>query len=279
MALLPTGLVSALPPEDVDVPNASFETPMAPQVSPFARPAFVAPDDDDWIQTPVPIWWTFGAEAWDQSAGVFYNAPGDFHIVNADGEQLVFLFGTPDLGITQDLAATYRIGRSYELTVALRGGSGGMPLDSPIELSLYYRDARDAIIPIATIEFLNEHSGSPTSLLDVTVELPTVQSDDPWACLPIGIRILATVGVEQKELQGGTWGIDDVRLQALAGSDIAGDLNGDAVVDLQDYFGFYQCMMGPAVAPDCCYDLADVDGDADVDLADFSVLSAAFSPR
>ena len=209
-----TGASAASRAEPISVPNHSFESPLAPTVSPFAIPAFTAPDDDDWLQTPVPGWWPATPAEWDQSAGVFFNVPGEQHITNADGDQLAYIFATPDMGVYQDLETTYEIGRSYRLTVALRGGSGGMPLGSPVEVSLYYRDGGNNIVPVAATEFLNEHSGSPTSLLDVIVDVPTVLPGDAWANQNIGVRILSTVELGEPELQGGTWGIDRVRLDA-----------------------------------------------------------------
>ena len=196
----------------ITVPNASFESPTAPQVSPFAIPAFTAPDDDDWLQTPVPGWWPATAVEWDQSAGVFFNVAGMQHITNADGDQLAYMFATPDMGIYQDLAASYEVGRSYRLAVALRGGSGSMPLDSPIEVSLYYRDGSNNIVPVAAREFLNDQASSPTSLVDIVVNIPVVLSAHAWANQNIGIMIRSTVGLAEPELQGGTWGIDHVRL-------------------------------------------------------------------
>lgn len=208
------GVAGAAP---IAVPNSSFETPEAPPVSPFAIPAYFTTTDDSWIQAPVPGWWPLTAVEWDQSLGVFLNVPGPLNITNADGDQLVFLFATPDLGISQDLAATYEEGNAYELTVALRGGSGGMPQDSPIAVTLYYRDGGDNIVPIASTEFLNDSTSSPTSLLDVSVSIPPVDAADAWFGQNIGIQIQSTVGLDEPELQGGTWGIDNVRLESLSG--------------------------------------------------------------
>lgn len=265
------------PPGKIDILDPSFETPLAPRVPPYARPAFMPPDDHDWLQTPIPMWWTYGSTAWDQSAGVFFNVPGSLHIMNADGEQVVFLFGTPDLGIYQDLGATYEPGLSYHLSVAIRGGSGGMPLGSPIEVSLYYRNNNGLQIPIAATEFLNENLGSPTSLLDVEVHTPVVSPGDAWACKNIGISILATVKLDEPELQGGTWGIDNVRLNALDGNLEPGDFDNDGIVDLQDYDYFPLCMTAPSQNVTCCNQLSDIDGDGDVDLEDFSLFIAAFT--
>jgi len=207
-----SGASTAARADVVTVPNASFESPLAPTVSPFAIPAFTAPDDDDWLQTPVPGWWPATEVEWNQSAGVFFNVPGGQHITNADGDQLAYMFATPDMGIYQDLSATYEVDRSYRLAVALRGGSGGMPLNSPVEVSLYYRDGSNDIVPVAASEFLNDQAGSPTSLVDVIVNVPVVLSAHAWANQNIGIMIRSAVELSEPELQGGTWGIDHVRL-------------------------------------------------------------------
>ena len=90
-----------------------------------------------------------------------------------------------------------------------------MPIGAPIGIQLYYRDGSNAIVPIAMTEFLNENTGSPTELLDVTALLPTVLPTDAWAGENIGIRILSTVELQEVNLQGGTWGIDNVRLTAI----------------------------------------------------------------
>jgi hypothetical protein len=66
------------------------------------------------------------------------------------------------------------------------------------------------------------------------------------------------------------WNIDDVQIWALV-PPIAADFNGDGLVTLSDHDVLCGCLAGPQVETplDCmCIDL---DGDADVDLADFAV--------
>jgi hypothetical protein len=122
------------------------------------------------------------------------------------------MFATPELGIFQDLSATYEEGRSYHLSVRIRGGSQGMELGRPIEIQLYYRDGSDAIVPIAVTEFLNDNLDSPTHLVEVTADLAEVEASDAWAGEDIGIRILSTA---TESNQGGAWDIDNVRLTAV----------------------------------------------------------------
>ncbi|RJP32680.1 MAG: M23 family metallopeptidase [Phycisphaerales bacterium] len=57
---------------------------------------------------------------------------------------------------------------------------------------------------------------------------------------------------------------------------MAGDLDGDRDIDLDDYRAFFACTNGPQrdPAPECGENVnADLDGDRDVDLADFSLLA------
>jgi hypothetical protein len=144
-------------------------------------------------------------------------------------------------------------------------------------VSLYYRDDDEVQIAIAVIEFLNENTGSPISLLDVPVMSPVVGPGDPWACRGIGIRIRSAVGLEETHLQGGTWGIDDVRLEARESEAAPADFDFDGGVDLRDYDYFRPCMTGPDHSVTCCNRRSDIDGDGDADLLDYSLLSAAFT--
>lgn len=251
---------------------------MAPRVSPFARPAFFDNGGTDgWVQADVPRWWSFGDVTWDQSAGVFYNVDGLLHIENADGEQLVFMFGTPDLGLTQVLSSTYEVGRTYELTVGVRGGSGGMPLGSPIEISLFYIDDLDATVTLAAAIYENDLLVSPTSLADVTVSLPEILAEDEWAGRNIGIAIRPDVMLEQVELQGGTWGIDNVRLVALPDVQVPGDFDGDTDVDLIDFLTLLDCLSEPGLLREAGCAATDLDGDMSVDLRDFAVFQSALT--
>ncbi|MGB0715393.1 MAG: hypothetical protein ACPGXK_05915 [Phycisphaerae bacterium] len=264
--------------EAIDVPNGSFESPLAPRVSPFARPAFYNDGGaNGWIQVAPPEWWSFGDVPWDQSAGVFFNVDGALNIENADGEQLVFMFGTPDLAIYQELDATFEQGRSYTLRVGVRGGSGGMPIDAPLEVSLYFRNEFDEITTVAATTFLNDTLGSPTALLDVEVELDTVAPDAPWAGESIGILIRPLVELDEIELQGGTWGIDNVRLEAQPDAIIIGDTDQDGDVDLIDYASWQDCLYGPDILIVGSCENRDFNDDQSVDLYDYAIFQSALT--
>jgi hypothetical protein len=72
---------------------------------------------------------------------------------------------------------------------------------------------------------------------------------------------------------------------AHAGQCLAGDLDIDGDVDLDDYAVFTACLAGPEVSPNPsppvsqseCQGVFDLDHDADVDLADFSIFSLSFT--
>jgi hypothetical protein len=144
------------------------------------------------------------------NTGVFANTqPGSSdHIVNAHGSQLAFLASQAGNALKQDLAATYKIGCDYQLTVAV-GVSGRFPPSSaePVdtfELVLYYRDANE---PVDIVRQAVEVTGlSVTQLTDFSLYLPTVQPGDACAGKAIGVALRAT------GMPGGFWDLDHVRL-------------------------------------------------------------------
>lgn len=94
-------------------------------------------------------------------------------------------------------------------------------------------------------------------------------------------------------------GVDDVRLRVVArdrrfqtsastsgpfavsaGSPGPGDADGDGDVDLEDHAAFTECMTGPdrsGVSPTCRP--FNLDGDRDIDLADFRLLQVVFAAQ
>lgn len=202
----------------VAVPNFSFENPAVPNVSPYASPVLT-----DWTK-----------EGNFFSSGAFYNTPAVPPVVdNADGNQLGFIFAVPAngtdpaVGLSQDLAANYTVGQSYTLTVGVQGGGGGMPLNTPIQFRLYYRDtnitAGDNRVTIASATYKNDNaSGFITHLSDVTATLPTVTAGNAWAGKAIGVQLVATD--DPAVTEAGYFDVDNVRVNAVPEPTTAGAL-------------------------------------------------------
>ena len=55
-------------------------------------------------------------------------------------------------------------------------------------------------------------------------------------------------------------------------------MNVDNRVDLADFDAFADCLSGPGVLPPLGCNRSRIDGDWDIDLADFAILQRAFSP-
>jgi len=194
------GSWAAMPVLSASIPieNASFE---APVVDPngFGDVLLV----DGW--TEVDIDTLFSA-----NTGVFANTDTNSpdHIVNADGNQLAFLGSQQGNALEQDLAATYKPGCDYRLTVAV--GVSSLSTQSPedtIELTLYYRDVNE---PYDVIDIVTQTVGAngilSTQLQDFSIYFPAVYYDANWVGKTIGVAIHAT-GVA-----GGVWVLDNVRL-------------------------------------------------------------------
>lgn len=58
---------------------------------------------------------------------------------------------------------------------------------------------------------------------------------------------------------------------------VAGDMDCDQLVDLDDFALWSECAFGPGTPSPC--PSFDSDGDGDVDLADFAQFSQAFAPN
>lgn len=196
----------------VPIPNASFESP-AMRVAPYATTRI-----DNWQKAPAPGWWTqqgLSEDDWLNTAGVFWNVPGSTRIDNLDGQQAVFLFSTPGVELYQDLAATYEVGQSYQLIGAFQGGGQGMPLDTPLELRLYYRDGNGDRVTIGSVEVLNttvESLPHDRHLEDWQLETDAVSPGDAWAGRSIGVQIVSTAPFRPEV---GYWRIDNVRLTSV----------------------------------------------------------------
>jgi urease beta subunit len=185
-------------PTAIAIENASFE---APAIDPNGFPAL--PYMDGWLEIDLdPVA--------SSNTGVFANTPigSSDRMVNADGKQLAFLGSQKGNALEQDLAAVYKAGCGYRLTVgagvsARFPPSAGKPVDT-IELVLYYLDGAK---PVDIVHQTVEAKGlSSTQLQDFSVYLSTVQAGDAWAGKTIGVAIRAAGKA------GGFWDLDNVRL-------------------------------------------------------------------
>jgi hypothetical protein len=201
---------------EIAVPNGSFESPSTNYVSVLI---------DDWVKPPKPDWYQEGGGfLWTQLTGLFRNPipTNPSYIDNLDGDQALWLFAVPEVGLFQELGdpanssdedVRFEVGQSYQLTVGVIGGGGGMLEGATLELAFYYRDDASNQVTVAATSITNTASRFPrlTHLVDCTVALPAVVAGDAWANRPIGIRFLSTVSTN---LQGGYWDLDHVRLVA-----------------------------------------------------------------
>jgi hapalindole biogenesis HpiC1 cyclase-like protein len=208
----------------IAVPNYSFESPAVPPVSPYA-----GPDVDYWQKSAQPVWYNptnNNNTPWSYLMGCFYNVmfPGQF-IDNCDGSQAAFLFAVPEAALFQDYNSIYgtntipshafnakfNVGSSYDLTVGLIGGGGGMQPGVTLELSLYYRDASSNMVTVVATSVTNSVQSFPTNthFVDFQVHVPVVKTADAWAGQNIGIQLLSTADFTSA---GGYWDVDNVRL-------------------------------------------------------------------
>ena len=203
-------LTGTLQGATIFVPNGSFETPVT---------GYVDTRIDSWQKMP-PISNTNGF-----LTGIFLNtAPTNAdHIDNMEGNQAAYLFATPGVELCQDYAsidwagmthqfdAQFEPGKSYDLTVGVIGGGGGMSNGVTIQISLYYRDGASNKVVVAATTVTNSPTLFPTNthFIDFSVHLPAVKSGDTWAGQYIGIQLLATAS------SSGYWDVDNVRLTAV----------------------------------------------------------------
>jgi hypothetical protein len=208
--------------EVIPIPNASFESPLT---------VYADPRIDSWQKTPKPFWYDESQGPWDQLTGSFKNPdPGSpDHIHNCDGDQAIWVFAVPEAGLFQDYEtmdwddpapthafdARYEVGKSYQLTVGVIGGGGGMREGVSLQASLYYQDAASNRVTVAATNIVYSRAQFPdtTNFVEIELRLPAVQPSDPWAGQRLGIQFLSTVGFD---LAGGYWDLDNVRLTAKA---------------------------------------------------------------
>lgn len=204
--------------EIIELPNGSFENPQT---------VFVDNRFAGWEKNPKPFWYDeFGGFLWDQLSGIFANpGAGDpKRKDNIDGNQAAYLFAVPEVGLFQDmlsvdgftnastLNAVYEPGKSYQFTLGVSGGGGGMSNGTTLQLSFYYRDANSNHVTISSAFITNAAATFPvtTHFVDFSVHLPGILASDAWAGKPVGVKILSTV---DPTLSGGYWDIDKARLE------------------------------------------------------------------
>ena len=195
----------------ISVPNGSFELPST---------AFVDTRVDLWTKSVQPAWFdpaTAGI-GWNQLSGVFANtaASSPSHIDNVDANQALYVFALPTVGLSQELTSPegkFQVGFAYDLTVGIVGGGGGMPAGTSFVLNLYYRDAANLAVPIASTVVTYSPANFPTTthLVDYSVNLPAVQAGQAWADKAIGVELASISGTG-----AGYWDLDNVRLDSVA---------------------------------------------------------------
>lgn len=206
----------------IPVPNGSFEN---------QTNNFVNINIDAWQKSPKPDWYDeSGGTFWSQLTGAFKNTPATSadHIDNCDGDQAIWMFAVPEVAIFQDydsmdwndptpthaFDARFDAGQSYQLTVGVIGGGGGMPEGARLEIGWYYRDAATNRVTVSATSITNTADLFPTQthFVDFQVRVRTVKPGDAWAGQQVGVQFLSTVTTN---LQGGYWDLDHVRLEAI----------------------------------------------------------------
>jgi hypothetical protein len=198
------------------VSNASFESPTT---------GFVSINIDSWQKAPKPDWYQEnGGLSWSQLIGIFMNTATNSadHIDNCDGNQAIWLFADPDVALFQDydsvdwngqsnqLSATFQVGKSYHLTVGVIGTGGGMMEGATLDLRLYYRVGSNFVnVGVTTLSNTPSVFSNNTHFVDCTLDVPAVRANDTWAGQHIGVQFISTVTTP---LQGGYWDLDNVRL-------------------------------------------------------------------
>ena len=206
----------------IHIPNGSFESPVT---------TFVDVNIDNWQKGAKPGWFNeSGGFLWSQETGTFKNTPpaSSDHLDNCDGGQAIWMFAVPEVELFQDydsvawndpapsnaFDARFEVGKSYDLTVGINGGGGGMSNGATMRITLYYRDTASNRVAVGTTTITNSPVIFPTHthLTDFHVRVPMVGSGDACAGRNIGVQLLSTVTTN---LQGGYWDLDNVRLSSV----------------------------------------------------------------
>ena len=206
------------------LPNSSFE---------FPETDFVANEFVGWEKSPQPFWYTDPFFPWDYLFGQFLNTTNGAsdHIDNIDGRQAAYMFALADVALFQDyisLGTTnatpshdfnlkYERGNSYNLTVGVLGGGGGMSNGVPFVISFYYRDAASNRVTIASTTITNSKTLFPTNthFTDFQVQVPVVKGGEPWAGKHVGVQLASGLTLLDSALFGGYWNVDNIRVQIV----------------------------------------------------------------
>ena len=158
----------------IPVPNGSFESPT------FGPGDYVVWDNRVGFH---PWHWSTTAPA-----GIVNNTNVQFgpNPTGVDGNQIGFMNGSG--GFWQDGITTFQVGQSYTLTIAIteRGDCAGSEGDA-LRVALFGRQADGGALIAASITLNHSQLANGVVLTEYTVTVPTVQSTDPWAGLPLGI--------------------------------------------------------------------------------------------
>lgn len=208
------------------LPNHSFEYP---------ETDFAGPTIGGWQKAPEPFWYVdpTGMFPWPAVMGQFLNTTNGApdHIDNVDGRQAAYLFALPDVAIFQDYLSVggtnaepthefslkYERGHSYNLTVGVLGGGGGMSNGVPLVISFYYRDASSNRVTVSSTTITNSKAWFPANsrLIDFQVQVPTVRGDEPWVGQYVGLQVASGLTLRDAALFGGYWDVDNVRLRVI----------------------------------------------------------------
>jgi hypothetical protein len=223
-----TAFAGTLHAQPISVPNYSFESQSA-----AGFPFDTNPSLDAWQKIAEPSFYTpalgtYGIP-WFGTSGGFVNVsvynPNPY--ANVTGAQAGYILMVPQVTLFQDYStspthdfnASFEIGKSYSMAIALYAKSsfGPIPAGSTLELSLYYRDNLDNKVKVGSTTVSYSAAAFPTvanpSLIDYLVNVPTVQAGDAWAGKHIGIQLESTIPIEMTSFAN--WDFDNVRLTAV----------------------------------------------------------------
>jgi len=256
--VLPMMCIQRVDADAIPVVNHSFEFPV---IDPVENPFYAIPFVPLWIEIDIDA----DPDYPSKFVGIFLNPPADSpngdHIVNANGNQLAFLYSGSGNALLQDLDAVYTAGKRYRLDVDVcpskRYPPAGVNPDNTLALEFYYLDnaferhtIRTTSVPAwdLTQNFLKTYS----------LTLPPVKDTDAWVNKTIGIALRAEGNT------GGFWDLDNVRVTAFPKTP---ELTGDGRVNLADFAVLSRQLFS------CSPQVSDLSGDGCVTYEDVFILA------